>query len=94
MPLDFRCGRGSVIIATPGGIETVYGRWIAMAANETLQPSAYQAAVSRPDDAIRWPALVACTLGAVIVFGVGFAGPELIHNAAHDTRHSINFPCH
>ena len=65
-----------------------------MASNETLQPSAYPPAMSRPDDAIRWPALVACALGAVIVFGVGFAAPELIHNAAHDTRHSMSFPCH
>jgi cobalt transporter subunit CbtB len=44
--------------------------------------------------ALRWPALVASALGAAIVFAVGFASPELIHDAAHDTRHSINFPCH
>ena len=65
-----------------------------MAANDTLQHSPYERALSRVGDTIRWPALAACALGAVIVFGVGFAGPELIHNAAHDTRHSINFPCH
>jgi cobalt transporter subunit CbtB len=65
-----------------------------MAANDTLQHSTYQRELSRDSDTIRWPPLVACALGAVIVFGVGFAGPELIHNAAHDTRHSINFPCH
>lgn len=46
------------------------------------------------DLGLRWPALVACALGAMIVFVVGFATPELIHGAAHDTRHSINFPCH
>jgi cobalt transporter subunit CbtB len=65
-----------------------------MAVNDTLQASAYPSRLSHNSDSIRWPALVACALGAVIVFGVGFAGPELIHNAAHDTRHSINFPCH
>lgn len=39
-------------------------------------------------------AVVAATLGAFIVFGVGFAHPEAIHNAAHDSRHSFAFPCH
>ena len=37
---------------------------------------------------------IAGLLGMVILYGVGFAGPDLIHNAAHDTRHSINTPCH
>jgi cobalt transporter subunit CbtB len=41
-----------------------------------------------------WPALAAIALGLAIVFVVGFAGAETIHNAAHDTRHSLNFPCH
>ena len=29
-----------------------------------------------------------------LLYVVGFAGPQLIHDAAHDTRHSLNFPCH
>ena len=33
-------------------------------------------------------------LGLFLLAGVGFAGPELIHNAAHDTRHAVGFPCH
>ncbi|NQV57655.1 MAG: CbtB-domain containing protein [Rhodospirillales bacterium] len=33
-------------------------------------------------------------LGAFILIGVGFAGPELIHNAAHDARHANALPCH
>lgn len=41
-----------------------------------------------------WPALFALAFGAVLVFGVGFAHPEAIHNAAHDARHSFAFPCH
>ena len=37
----------------------------------------------------------ACFLvGAVLVFGTGFAQSDTMHNAAHDTRHSIGFPCH
>ncbi|MGH6719536.1 MAG: CbtB domain-containing protein [Alphaproteobacteria bacterium] len=38
--------------------------------------------------------LAAALLGLFIVFGVGFAPIEVVHNAAHDTRHSIFFPCH
>jgi len=36
----------------------------------------------------------------VLVFGLfltivsGFAGSSVLHNAAHDTRHSVGFPCH
>jgi cobalt transporter subunit CbtB len=39
-------------------------------------------------------AAFALMLGAFVVFGVGFAQPELLHNAAHDTRHAFTFPCH
>jgi len=38
--------------------------------------------------------IVCLFLGLFMVAGVGFAGPELIHNAAHDTRHATGFPCH
>ena len=33
-------------------------------------------------------------LGAFILLGVGFANADLVHNAAHDSRHAISFPCH
>lgn len=36
----------------------------------------------------------AAVLGIVILFGVGFAPMDIAHNAAHDTRHSVAFPCH
>ena len=38
--------------------------------------------------------LAAAVLGMVILFGVGFAPMDMAHNAAHDTRHSVAFPCH
>jgi cobalt transporter subunit CbtB len=41
-----------------------------------------------------WPALSAIALGFAILYVVGFAGSEAIHDAAHDTRHNLNFPCH
>ncbi len=36
----------------------------------------------------------AAVLGAFVFFAVGFAGPTEIHNAAHDSRHVMAFPCH
>jgi cobalt transporter subunit CbtB len=33
-------------------------------------------------------------LGAVILYGAGFAQASAVHNAAHDMRHSQGFPCH
>ena len=38
--------------------------------------------------------LATAALGIVILFGVGFAPMDMAHNAAHDTRHSVAFPCH
>jgi len=39
-------------------------------------------------------AFVALVLGFGLVFLTGFSHPEVIHNAAHDVRHSLSFPCH
>lgn len=39
-------------------------------------------------------AIGALLLGLFVVFMVGFAGAEVLHAAAHDTRHAIAFPCH
>ena len=33
-------------------------------------------------------------LGVFLLIGVGFANPDIIHNAAHDARHANAFPCH
>lgn len=38
--------------------------------------------------------LVAATLGFGLLFVSGFAPAAMLHNAAHDWRHSHNFPCH
>ena len=37
---------------------------------------------------------ISAALGILILFAVGFAQPSLLHNAAHDSRHAIAFPCH
>jgi len=38
----------------------------------------------------------AVLLGLFILYGVGFAlgQGDVLHNAAHDTRHTMVFPCH
>jgi cobalt transporter subunit CbtB len=39
-------------------------------------------------------ALVVFTLGAGLVYLAGFSYASVAHNAAHDSRHSLGFPCH
>lgn len=38
--------------------------------------------------------LSALAFGVIIIFAVGFMPVDAAHNAAHDTRHSLAFPCH
>ena len=33
-------------------------------------------------------------LGMVMLYGAGFVQTSVAHNAAHDARHSLAFPCH
>ena len=64
--------------------------------NTALHLSARPAPSS--DKAERAAALYAvCTavlLGIALIAGSGFAGSEVLHNAAHDSRHANVFPCH
>ena len=39
-------------------------------------------------------AMMLAVFGGVFVYGIGFAGASVLHNAAHDARHANNFPCH
>ncbi len=39
-------------------------------------------------------AFFAALLGASLLYGIGFAQSEVMHNAAHDSRHAAGFPCH
>jgi cobalt transporter subunit CbtB len=38
--------------------------------------------------------MAAAITGVFIISIVGFAGSEILHNAAHDIRHGLSFPCH
>ena len=40
------------------------------------------------------PALFAIFLGLATIGIVGFAQIDVVHNAAHNTRHVNAFPCH
>ncbi len=46
----------------------------------------------------RLAAIIAASMlalfGAGLVLGIGFAGADVLHNVAHDTRHANGFPCH
>ena len=59
--------------------------------NSTNAQSGLQAV---PESKRLLPALAAALLGCVILFGVGLANSETVHNAAHDIRHAAAFPCH
>lgn len=39
-------------------------------------------------------ALLIVFLAATLLFVTGFAETSVLHNAAHDGRHSASFPCH
>ena len=39
-------------------------------------------------------AAVAALMGSLLIFGAGFANSQVLHEAAHDARHGLGFPCH
>jgi cobalt transporter subunit CbtB len=51
-------------------------------------------AVDRSRTSARASLAAAFVLGAGLVFLVGFAQSAALHDAAHDTRHTLAFPCH
>jgi len=58
----------------------------------TVVQQADQQAVS--EHSILLQTLGACMFGALVLFAVGFMPMDAAHNAAHDTRHTLAFPCH
>ncbi len=51
-------------------------------------------AIGARTDASLATLLFVAFFGATLVFAAGFANAAVMHDAAHDTRHSIGFPCH
>ena len=63
------------------------------------QPQAQAATVSgkiagAEKTSVLLSAVFAAVFGIFMVYGVGFAHSDTLHNAAHDSRHSFSFPCH
>lgn len=40
------------------------------------------------------PIVSAFLLGVFVIAAAGFVSMPAVHNAAHDQRHAIGFPCH
>jgi len=39
-------------------------------------------------------AILAALLGLLLIWAADFSNIAVLHNGAHDSRHSIGFPCH
>lgn len=59
-----------------------------------LQPLAQQSAQLSTSNITTAQHLGVFAFGVIILFMVGFASMPQAHNAAHDTRHAMAFPCH
>jgi cobalt transporter subunit CbtB len=59
----------------------------------TIEDSAAGSGSVPGDSSVR-AAIVAAILGAGLIFLAGFAEMPQLHEAAHDARHTANFPCH
>ena len=59
----------------------------------TVRNTATQFAAAE-QTAAKLPAVLALIFGVFMVIGTGFIHTSTIHNAAHDVRHAVTFPCH
>jgi cobalt transporter subunit CbtB len=65
-----------------------------MIMNQQSLSSANPLALSAARSEVLKAAFVALFLGIGLVYLVGFSHSDTAHDAAHDTRHSLSFPCH
>jgi cobalt transporter subunit CbtB len=56
--------------------------------------TAHAIAPSAPKRETRVLAVLTLAAGLAVVYLTGFAHSATVHNAAHDTRHAMAFPCH
>ena len=64
-----------------------------MTIQTSTQNTATVGAVGDRSSAIKVGAMTILA-GLFLVLAIGFAHPQALHNAAHDSRHSLSFPCH
>jgi cobalt transporter subunit CbtB len=60
----------------------------------TAQVSSSQSVRVKTIASPRLQIFAALLFGMVIFYAVGFSPMDVAHNAAHDARHSLAFPCH
>jgi len=60
----------------------------------TTRVSSNHSARAKTATSVLAQTFAALIFGMVIIYGVGFAPMGYAHNAAHDVRHSVAFPCH
>jgi cobalt transporter subunit CbtB len=65
-----------------------------MIMNQQSLSSANPLALSATRAEVLKAAFVALFLGVGLIYLVGFSHSDTAHDAAHDTRHSLSFPCH
>jgi cobalt transporter subunit CbtB len=62
--------------------------------NMTTQVIASQNILTKAGSSVALQNMAAIVFGAIVLFAVGFLPMDVAHNAAHDTRHALVFPCH
>jgi len=60
----------------------------------TASDTQVQAPVHSISNSKRMVAAATLCFGLGVVFLTGFSHTDAVHNAAHDTRHALAFPCH
>jgi cobalt transporter subunit CbtB len=60
----------------------------------TVQVSSSQSVKVKAIASPRLQIFAALVFGMAIFYAVGFSSMGIAHNAAHDARHSLAFPCH
>ncbi len=60
----------------------------------TTRVTTQTSSLAQPRTTLLLQTAAALAFGIVILFAVGFAPLQAAHNAAHDVRHTLAFPCH
>lgn len=58
------------------------------------QPAKDKAGSPEGREAVVRQAIIAAILGLCLMWAADFSNIPVFHNGAHDSRHSIGFPCH
>ncbi|TDI58967.1 MAG: hypothetical protein E2O93_01965 [Alphaproteobacteria bacterium] len=73
--------------------DAVRARGIKVATAQVLTQATAQVRTT-PRASILASALLLAVFGISLVWVSGFANADVLHNGAHDSRHSLVFPCH